>query len=284
MMPPGEHLPRAMFGGLLWGDAAVRYVFIDEAGTSAEEPVTVVVGLIIDADKQLMLAEAAVSEVLGAVPKQFRTEDFEFHALEIWNSPKYREHWLMSDRLGLLRRMMALPRRLRIPITMCMARRDAEGDFPIPEGMTRAQVQHVMAFGNVITHSDKYIRDHAEPNEVATVVAEDVPEMRRHLQRLPKFFRDNPFRPSAVRPTLEEIRLGYTVQETDVRVSRIRSSVHFVQKGDDPLIQLADACAFGFRRYFSNQKFGEDFVMSILGDLPPQEDFAGPISVRTWLP
>ena len=51
---------RALFGGLLWGDAAMRFIHVDEAGTSEHEPVTVVVGLIVDADKQLMIAEAAI--------------------------------------------------------------------------------------------------------------------------------------------------------------------------------------------------------------------------------
>jgi hypothetical protein len=41
---------QALFGGLLWGDQAVRYIFMDEAGTSATEPVSVVVVLIASAE------------------------------------------------------------------------------------------------------------------------------------------------------------------------------------------------------------------------------------------
>ena len=50
----------------------MRFIHVDEAGTSEHEPVTVVVGLIVDADKQLMIAEAAIEELLLSVPKEFR--------------------------------------------------------------------------------------------------------------------------------------------------------------------------------------------------------------------
>jgi hypothetical protein len=29
---------RALFGGLLWGNAAMRFIHVDEAGTSEHEP------------------------------------------------------------------------------------------------------------------------------------------------------------------------------------------------------------------------------------------------------
>jgi hypothetical protein len=106
----------AIFGGLLWGDQPVRYIFMDEAGTSAREPVTVVVGLIAHADEHVLSAEAAVIEALGAVPEALR-KNFVFHATEVYGDKKYQDgRWSLTDRLDLLYTMMAIPRRIGMAI------------------------------------------------------------------------------------------------------------------------------------------------------------------------
>lgn len=260
----------------------MRFVFIDEAGTSATEPVTVVVGLIVNADTQLMSAEAAVAEVLGAVPARFK-KDFVFHATDIWNSRKYRDGWSTSDRLALLHSMMRLPRRLGISISMGMVRRDWKPTSEL-KGFSRAQCHHFHAFCACVSRADKYIRDHADPREVGAVVAEDVPDMRTLLKLVPKILRENPTNllQDQVIPTKAERDAGYITQQTDTRVTRIRDSVHFVEKQNDPMLPLADACAFGLRRYFSELDTGKDFVRSILGAEPELSDFAGPTSLITW--
>jgi hypothetical protein len=102
----------------------VRYVFVDEAGISANEPMSVVVGLIVHADKQVMFAEAAINEALQGVPMKFR-DDFKFSAKEVWNDKRFRDDWAQTDRLAFLRTMMSLPGRLNIPISVGM--RDRSG-------------------------------------------------------------------------------------------------------------------------------------------------------------
>src|ERR1700730_8168636 len=68
---------QAIFGGLLWGDRPLRYIFVDEAGTSARERISVVVGIIANADEHVMSAEALALEVLRGVPVKFR-DGFKF--------------------------------------------------------------------------------------------------------------------------------------------------------------------------------------------------------------
>src|SRR5205809_1008760 len=101
MMRTNGH-SKAFFGGPLWGDHLVRFVFMDEAGTSAHEPVTVVVGLIADADKHVVSAEAAVLEALGAVPAQFK-DGFVWHATQVFGDAKFQDDWSLTDRLRLLK-------------------------------------------------------------------------------------------------------------------------------------------------------------------------------------
>jgi hypothetical protein len=145
--------------------------------------------------------------------------------------------------------------------------------------------QHLMAFMQCIAAADRYIRDYAGLREVATVVAEDVPNMRHYLRQVPKALRDHPIvlPPGMVIPTSAEKAAGHINQKGDYRVTRIRQAIHFVNKQEEPLLQMADACAFGLRRYFAEQDLGNEFVRSILGAEPPLEDYRGPISGSTFL-
>jgi hypothetical protein len=141
-----------------------------------------------------------------------------------------------------------------------------------------------MAFMMCLARADKYMREHAGLKEVATVVAEDVPEMRTFLKSAPTVLRDNPTisRPQDISHTVREKELGYRIQESDWRATRIRRSIHFVGKEEDPLLQLSDACAFGLRRYFAEQQFGNDFANSILGFEPVLEDFSNSASAYVF--
>lgn len=284
IVPPGQGALLSLSGDLLWGDSAVRFVYMDEAGTSAEEPVTVVVGLIIHADRQSMFAEAAIREVLGAVPEQF-SKGFVFHATDVWGNPQYRDTWSMADRMALLRAMMSLPKRIGIPISFGVVRRSSDDGVDHAKlGMTKPQWQHNSAFITCIAAADKYIRTHADLTEVGTVVAEDVPEMRKFLKLAPQVLRNAPITlaPEHLIPSKLERELGYSVTERDFRVTRIRNSIHFVEKRDDPLLQLADACAFGLRRFLSDQSFGTEFMQWILDKDLVRSDYDGPASSGTY--
>jgi hypothetical protein len=258
----------------------MRYIFMDEAGTSEREPVTVVVGLIVHADDHLLSAESLALEILGAVPAQFR-DDFVFHAMQVYGDPKYQKGgWSLTDRLGLLQAMMSVPRRIGMAICLAANWRGAV-DFSAQHkgmGLTPAQSDHHQAFVQCIFRADRAIRDNAGPREVASVVAEDVPEMRRHLKEIPKVLRKKAlYLPQThLRETVSDKEAGYKLQSGDYRVTRIRNSVHFVDKSDDPLVQIADACAYGFRRFFAGEKFGAEFARAILGDERILKNFASP--------
>lgn len=265
----------------------MRYVFVDEAGTSAREPVTVVVGIIADADNHVMSAEALAHELIGAVPEQHK-KGFIFHATQVFSDRRYQANWSITDRLHLLKGMMSIPRRTGMAITLAAVWRKPGffGDQPKSLGMSDSQFDHLLAFSDCLAVSDRNIRRKAGPREVATVVAEDVPEMRKFLKLVPRHLRDNPFHlpPEMLRITDSDKERGYSLQSGEFRITRIRNSVHFVEKAADPLVQVADACAYGFRRYFAGEPFGEEFADAILGDQSLLRDFASPAGAECWWP
>lgn len=277
----------AIFGGLLRGDKPLRYIFVDEAGTSAREPVTVVVGIIANADEHVMSAEAMAYEAMGAVPPEFRDEPF--HAMQVYGDKKYQDaNWSLTDRLELLHAMMRIPRQIGMAVCLAVHWRGAV-DFSQNLGrlgLTPAQSDHFAAFQLCLAVADRNIRKHAKPREVATVVAEDVPEMRKHLRAIPQLLRKNPYilPQEMLRRTVGDEEAGYIKQGGDIRITRIRSSVHFVDKEDDPLVQVADACAYGFRRYFAGENFGVEFVRSIVGHESVLRNFASPGGAECYWP
>lgn len=278
-----EPSPRALFGGPVYGDQAVRYVFVDEAGTSAREPVSVVVGIIAHADAHVMAADAAVAEIMEAVPERLRASLVP-HATSIFSDERLREGWSQTDRLKLLSKMMALPRRLGLAVALGTQWR---GTAPYSEDNLRPeQRDHIYAFMKCVAVADRGIRDHAGAREVGTIVAENVSEVQHALAALPGALRDRPvfFAPEDLENTPADLEAGYTRQSGDFRVTRIRRGVHFVKKTDEPLVQVADACAFGFRRFFSGESFGPEFVTSILGSPDVLRNFASPGGAEVYWP
>jgi hypothetical protein len=227
-----------------------------------------VLGVIVHADTQWRSAEQAVKQILESVPNGFK-QDFIFHAMTIWGSKKYHDGWGMQDRLAMLRQMMSVPRRLKLPISLGIAHRNValptqfRSDYPLK--MPKEQFQHVLAFFACVALADRYLRRCHDPDEVATIVAEDVPSMRRFLRAALELARSEPiFNEATVRLTRDE-----KIDLSDPRwaISRIIDTVHFVEKSNGPLLQVADACAYGFRRLFAKQKHGDEFSESILGEI-----------------
>ncbi len=57
-----EERPRSISGVRLDGEKLVRFVYLDESGISINEAVTVVAGVIVDADKQWKAVEKGIDD------------------------------------------------------------------------------------------------------------------------------------------------------------------------------------------------------------------------------
>ncbi|WP_352954964.1 DUF3800 domain-containing protein [Mesorhizobium sp. M1322] len=183
--------------------------------------------------------------------------------------------------------MMSVPRRIGMATVVAAHWRNSIEYESLEElGLSRSQFEHFLTFQYCMAIADRNIRRHAGPREVASVVAEDVPDMRRFLKAVPRILREFPrnVRPEHMRRTSKDDEAGYSTQSGELRVTRIRNSVHFVEKAEDPLVQVADACAYGFRRFFAGEKFGAEFVDAILGDHRMVAHFASPIGMECWWP
>jgi hypothetical protein len=275
---------RALFVGKLKGKAPVRFIYVDEAGISAPEPVTVVVGVIVHADKHWRAAESRINnQILDAFVPPSQRANFIFHAKEVYSGGKQvdRNTWGFRQRLEFIKAMAAVPRQFQMAVSLGMVRREsnAASEEDLKRlNLSKEQWQHMFAFGFCIGRADKYLRDHVASDEVATIVAEDAPDMRQFLRRALDILRKHPITlPTAMlNPTKKEKELGVITQQPEQFVSRIVDNVHFAEKKFAFLLQLADACAFSFRRCFAEQEHGKDLVACILGKTLEFEDYKGP--------
>lgn len=82
-------------------------------------------------------------------------------------------------------------------------------------GFSVEQSDHIQAFILCLALADRNIRKHAGSREVATVVAEDVPEMRRFLRDVPKVMRSAPvnLKQDHMRKTLRDEEAGISAKE-----------------------------------------------------------------------
>lgn len=260
-----------LFGGPLSGGKPLRSIYIDEAGTSAREPVSVVVGIVIQPDKHWLALNNALNEALAVVPDEYR-ENFVFHAKAVWGDKRLRNGWSKDQRLELLHTVMALPHKYGAGVVMGMVRRKSQ--IP-PMNLKRfdghsvdaVKIHHVTAFEMCVIQADEYIINYCNEGELGTVIAEDVPEMRNLIRLSVDFRKKNPVRMPVglLRAPQDGLVHSRKFGERVFGISRIIEQVNFVAKEGCPIVQIADACAFGFRRFLANQDHGHSFAKSIVG-------------------
>jgi hypothetical protein len=246
----------------------MRFIYTDEAGTGANEPVTVVAGLIVNADTQWAPTMERIFEALKTVPEKLQDE-FIFHATEVW-SAKYRADWSMDGRLEFLKRMMGIPRESGLAIAYGAFFRDGaiNPDVNLTELKLRPeQYQHMHAFEACMASADDYIRNFAASNELAAIVAEDIPEMRKRLREATIQLRTGRLmiNSAIVTNALQGKAVSTQQRPVALQIRRVIDDIHFAPKDGAMILWLADAVAYGLRRHYAELPLGLDLAKAIIG-------------------
>jgi len=233
----------------------MHYVYTDEAGTSDPEQVSVVVGIVVASAERKEAAERAVRGAHSTVPPHYR-DNFVFHASSIRNDKKYREQWSRDDRTQLLHTMMVIPSVVGLTIAWAAVRRSTLAPSPNPM-VSKAHQHHVMAFLACIAEADRYVRTSAGLDQRATIIAENAPKMYALLS--------NGLKAMIAKPLVLKNNSG--VEVVELKIERMEDKITFEPKHASPIMQIADACAFGLRRFFEGQSEGDEFATSILSPM-----------------
>lgn len=262
----------------------MRYIYLDEAGTSKNEHVSVVAGVIINPDFQWRLVESEI-ERLRAPFAHFLDAKTALHATDIFSGKAPWNNATVAQRSDLLHALVSIPRRFDLTIVHSMSRR---GGMPADIYASVVKLKpfefdHLIAFGHALDAIARYLHQKTEPHEIATLIVEDVESMRRFLKRLV-------YRESRTMPP-EHLRDDVTDHSQEVMKEgafipassdRLVDGMHFCKKEESKMLQLADACAFTVQRWINQFTFGESLINSMLGGIPPISDFSGATSFGTW--
>ena len=231
----------AFGGGPPLGSKVVRFIYVDEAGTSQNNPHTVVAGAVVHGDDQLIPLEEHLDGLVEKhIPKEDR-EGFVFHMTDLWHGSRYfdRRKWAREKRLEIIKDIASIPRHFEMPILFGMAvRAESVKRYPQLNGnpATTSLFCHSIAFMGCTFVAEHLMRE-VHPNEVAQLIAENHDDAKRYIQDAHAIFR-NP---------VEIKRRG--IDDRYLPLERIRNNVLFSEKAECKPLQLADACAFIIRMH-----------------------------------
>lgn len=260
----------AFGGGALFGDRLVRLVYMDEAGISQHEPITVVAGVLIHGDTQLNLAERHLVELVKKhIPEPHR-RGFVFHATHLFNGVSGADaifgrdnpEWPIERRLEIADDLALCFREFDLRITLGVAhRKNMKEVFPSFSSLTEAQkaaAMHSAAFMMCSIYVEKWMREFGGDENCLLVVENH----ERHRNKLKTIQRDlqNPH---------ENFSLG---DEWDFYFpfSRIREDPLFQEKRPHSVLQLADFAAYVMKRAFNGdertKRFNDLFWQQVIFD------------------
>lgn len=259
--------PRSISGHSLKGDRRVRFVFADESGNSAEEPVTVVASVIVHGDTQWKpLANLLAGLVKCHVPTDLQ-EGFVIHGVDLFSGKALKEAWPPHKSWAFLDDLLSETRDLPVAIGFCWhlvkSGTKWEGEqaeiYPalLTDPVMRVQMQHALAFLESMSLADRFI-DRYHHGELGTVIAEDNKGMRKIIKAMPGIAND------ALLAHVPPLR-------------SIVGTVHYAAKDEEPLLQLADVCAFIVRRHLAGLPNVDRFVdaLGARERLAPIQPFVG---------
>ncbi len=227
----------AFGGGSLTGGAPLRFAHIDEAGTSRDEKLCVVAGVVSHPDAQWLSINQHLIELADELAPPEDREGIVFHAKDIWHGTKkfHRDKWCREKRIDLLKRICRMPVDFAMPVIAgAIDKADHKWGGEIKPGSEKWEAQmYSLAFGLCVIHFEYVMRELCGPNEVGTVIAEDVPNMRRYA----KWGYDH----------LRDKDVNWDVRK-DIKnympIERIVEQPLFSNKTDSSILQIADTVAF----------------------------------------
>lgn len=244
----------------------MRLVYLDESGISVKEPFTVVAGVVIDADKQWKLvAEYLNSLLLKYVPAEHQS-GFVFHAKELFHGSKVfdPERYPPERRREVLRKLVEIPSKFRLPTVYGYSDKiplqNWHTMYPKQPYKMRA-IHHAVTYSFCVIAVEAYMRQHARPEEIATLVAENNDNARSAVKEMHHILRGR---------NLYELNTDYLYEigKRYLPVSKIVDCVHFAAKDEAVLLQLADACAFTYRLYLEKKPNASDLFCALSRNRP----------------
>lgn len=261
-------------------DEIKHLMFFDEAGTGSD--VVVISGLIIDNCLQLCIARFLIGHlIVSSVPEKYQ-KGFVFHAKNLMDSKVWTD-WALTDRVEVLFHLMRIPRILNFPIIMGAVRKNMASDSPGAE-ISKDDLAWLVSFNYALSKADQNIRNRPGGFSKAILIHEAIPQMHERYTVSLKQAKLQSFKflSDQVDWTEEEKRKGIFTQNLEMSIEGIENEILFHDKKEGTLLQLADVCAFGFRRYLEGLSNGEKCIQALVGTDLVKKDWEGVSHLSCW--
>lgn len=226
----------------------MRFVFVDDAGSTMRDPQIVVSAIIVQAEAQLIRLEARMTRLVQKhIPAEERSS-FSFQARDIVSGSGHfddREKWPVERRMAVLDELAAIPAEMEMPILFGLADRRRHQWMDVAEN-TEMDVMsitlHTMAFINCALVVERKMRS-AYGHESAQLITHDTNAARLLITHVQDWFH-NPI-------AIERLGPGRAL----LPLTRIQSDIQFAEKAASLSLQLAGFCAFVIReKLVGNEK------------------------------
>ncbi len=237
-------------------------VFFDESGISVNDPLVVVAGVLIDGNTQWKPIEMALAGLRDRYVTPSQMPHFKcFHATDMFaGRGKVFAQTIRSleESRDLLRQVIELPSRFQLPVAFGYTRKADTPESLKTSAQRRksAARHHAVAASACAIMADQYLKKR-RPSDLAWAVAEDNTETKDAVNGIYRLLNRTD---SGIEgfELVGDVIYSFRFTGEDAPLSKIISGFHYASKRDEPLLQLADACAFVVRRWLQGACLGEE--------------------------
>jgi Protein of unknown function (DUF3800) len=245
------------------GESLVYCVFFDESGVSINDPIVVVAGVLVDGNTQWRPIQTALANLRDRYISPDLLPDFKgFHATDMFagrgNAFSQTIRQLEESR-DILRQVIELPSRLHLPVAFGYIRK-VDSPLNLKTRATRresAARHHALASSFCAVMADQYLKTR-RPDDLAWAIAEDNTETKKVVTSIYSLLNNANSGIGGFEMFGGGVGYGFRFRPGDIPLSKIISGFHYVSKRDEPLLQLADTCAFVVRRWLQNAYKGDE--------------------------
>jgi hypothetical protein len=247
------------------GDNLARHIYIDESGISANEPILVVAGVVIGTDKQWKDVAGHLDSLVEQFVREEDRDGFVFHATELFGRTGKvfgkRDKYSIEHCHNALKELLRIPARFYLSVVYGFVykqpRPNVSPKFSSKWARTVAGIYHEMAFSSCAVAAEVFMQDNADPNEIATLVAENNTDTRRSVKQAHRILKGKNLKSKR---ELDPFSLLSELAPGRLPLRKIIDTVHLVEKHEAPLLQVADAAALIIRYCLEERADAQDFI------------------------
>lgn len=274
--PPWElakQRPYSISGVALEGFKLVRQVFMDESGISAHEPIAVVAGIVIDADRDLNRVEQYLESLVNEfVPKEHRS-GFVFRATKLFHKssviPPEKSH-------DALKAILMMPALFQLTVVFGYVRKMPPPELPPLSGRKlekvkrdrasqRERLYHAMAFSECAVGVESFMQRNVDPEEVTELIAENNTNTQTAVKQAYNAMKGRNLS-AEEEAILTFINLVHPHGYLPLR--KIKHVPLFAKKDEVSSLQIADACAMVVRRSLEDRQDIYPFEVALTSNQP----------------